>query len=56
MPQGVHRGSDVDLRDRTYDGIEESDYLTDGLGQLVDGQKGPDNFKYDTNGNGKGTS
>ena len=54
MPQGVQRGSELDLTDRTYDGREDGGYLSGGLGQLVDGQKGPDNFRDDLNGNGKG--
>ncbi|KAI4489613.1 hypothetical protein M0802_010974 [Mischocyttarus mexicanus] len=54
MPQGIKRGSEVDLSDRTYDGNEEGGYLSGGLGQLVDGQKGPDNFRLDISGNGKG--
>ncbi|KOX81182.1 Discoidin domain-containing receptor 2 [Melipona quadrifasciata] len=54
MPQGIKRGSEVDLSDRTYDGREEAGYLSGGLGQLVDGQKGPDNFRLDVSGNGKG--
>ncbi|XP_051161939.1 discoidin domain-containing receptor tyrosine kinase B [Leptopilina boulardi] len=54
MPQGIQRGSEVDLTDRTYDGQEDAGYLSGGLGQLVDGQKGPDNFRLDVNGNGKG--
>ncbi|KAL2724335.1 discoidin domain-containing receptor 2 isoform X2, partial [Vespula squamosa] len=53
MPQGIKRGSEVDLSDRTYDGSEEGGYLSGGLGQLVDGQKGPDNFRLDISGNGK---
>ncbi|XP_058790523.1 discoidin domain-containing receptor 2 isoform X2 [Phymastichus coffea] len=54
MPQGVERGSELDLTDRTYDGVEQDEYLTGGLGQLTDGQKGPDNFRADLNNNGKG--
>ncbi|XP_003702400.1 discoidin domain-containing receptor 2 [Megachile rotundata] len=54
MPQGIKRGSEVDLSDRTYDGKEEGGYLSGGLGQLVDGQRGPDNFRLDVSGNGKG--
>ncbi|XP_024936410.1 discoidin domain-containing receptor 2 isoform X2 [Cephus cinctus] len=54
MTQGIQRGSEVDLSDRTYDGKEEAGYLSGGLGQLVDGQKGSDNFRLDVNGNGKG--
>jgi hypothetical protein len=54
MPQGVQRGTEVDLSDRTYDGREESGYLSRGLGQLVDGQKGQDIFRLDLMGHGKG--
>ncbi|XP_021937561.1 discoidin domain-containing receptor 2 isoform X4 [Zootermopsis nevadensis] len=54
MPQGVQRGTEVDLSDRTYDGREESGYLSGGLGQLVDGQKGQDIFRLDLKGHGKG--
>lgn len=55
MPQGVQRGVELDLTDRTYDGVELEDGLLEaGLGQLVDGQKGPDNFRLDVNGYGKG--
>ncbi|XP_012279165.1 discoidin domain-containing receptor 2 [Orussus abietinus] len=54
MPQGVQRGSEIDLSDRTYDGREEGGQLVGGLGQLVDGQKGPDNFRSDVSDNGKG--
>lgn len=54
MPQGVQRGTEVDLSDRTYDGREESGYLSSGLGQLVDGQKGQDIFRLDLMGHGKG--
>jgi hypothetical protein len=56
MPQGVRRGAEVDLSDRTYDGREESGYLSGGLGQLVDGQKGQDIFRLDLKGHGKGTA
>ncbi|XP_043286317.1 discoidin domain-containing receptor 2 isoform X2 [Venturia canescens] len=54
MPQGIQRGSEIDLTDRTYDGHEDEGYLSGGMGQLVDGQKGPDNFRLDVNGNGRG--
>lgn len=53
-PQGARRGLELDLSDRTYDGKEESGYLSQGLGQLVDGQKGHDNFRLDIAGRGKG--
>lgn len=54
MPQGLSRGPDLDLTDRTYDGLEENGQLSRGLGQLVDGQKGRDNFRLDLAGHGKG--
>lgn len=54
LPQGQHRGPELDLTDRTYDGIEESGHLSGGLGQLVDGHKGKDNFRLDLVGHGKG--
>ncbi|XP_049531492.1 discoidin domain-containing receptor tyrosine kinase B isoform X1 [Anopheles darlingi] len=54
IPKGVIRGVEVDLSDRTYDGEEEGDRLVHGLGQLVDGQKGADNFRIDIHGFGKG--
>lgn len=53
-PQGVRRGAELDLSDRTYDGREEAGQLSHGLGQLVDGQKGQDNFRLDLTGHGKG--
>lgn len=53
-PQGLKRGPELDLSDRIYDGREESGYLSHGLGQLVDGQKGQDNFRLDIAGHGKG--
>lgn len=44
----------MDLSDKTYDGVEEGDRMVAGLGQLVDGQKGTDNFRSDIHGFGKG--
>lgn len=54
LPKGVQRGMEVDLSDKTYDGYEHGDRYVDGLGQLVDGQKGKDNFRTDIHGFGKG--
>ncbi|ALC38378.1 Ddr [Drosophila busckii] len=54
MPKGVQRGMEIDLSDKTYDGIEENERFVNGLGQLVDGQRGKDNFRLDINGFGKG--
>lgn len=54
MHQGIVRGGDVNLTDRTYDGFYENGKLFGGLGQLTDGQKGEDNFKNDPHKLGKG--
>ena len=43
MPQGA-------IRDRTYDGREESGQLSDGLGQLCDGHTGYESFTPTTTG------
>ncbi|XP_050301155.1 discoidin domain-containing receptor 2-like isoform X2 [Anthonomus grandis grandis] len=53
MPQGTKR-TDIDLSDKTFDGIEENNQLKHGLGQLTDGVRGKDNFKLDLGGFGKG--
>ena len=44
MPQGDKRGNDWEFFDATYDGHWDAE-LRRGLGQLVDGRTGPDNFK-----------
>ncbi|XP_055387519.1 discoidin domain-containing receptor tyrosine kinase B-like isoform X2 [Condylostylus longicornis] len=54
IPKGIQRSMEIDLSDKTYDGQEENDRLVNGLGQLVDGQKGRDNFRTDIHGFGKG--
>ncbi|XP_023031811.1 discoidin domain-containing receptor 2 [Drosophila willistoni] len=54
IPKGVQRGMEIDLSDKTYDGHEDGDRYVNGLGQLVDGHKGKDNFRTDINGFGKG--
>lgn len=54
IPKGVQRGIEIDLSDQTYDGRDEGDRLVGGLGQLVDGQRGTDNFRADIHGYGKG--
>lgn len=56
MPQGLRRGPELDLTDRTYDGVEKAGVLSGGLGQLADGQKGQDNFRLDLAGHGKGNA
>lgn len=54
IPKGVQRGMEIDLSDKTYDGQDKGDRFVNGLGQLVDGQRGKDNFRMDINGFGKG--
>ncbi|XP_015126080.1 epithelial discoidin domain-containing receptor 1 isoform X2 [Diachasma alloeum] len=44
MPQGDKRGNEWEFFDATYDGYWDGE-LRHGLGQLVDGKIGPDNFK-----------
>ena len=47
MPDGFKSGKFGDLVDMTYDGIRDKNrYLFGGLGQLVDGIKGDDNYKF----------
>lgn len=51
MPQGDKRGNDWEFFDATYDGHWDGE-LRRGLGQLIDGKRGSDNFKmgyYDYN-------
>lgn len=47
------RGSTLELMDHTFDGKEDSmtGDLHGGLGQLVDGRYGEDNFKASASGN-----
>ena len=47
IPQGMVRGANLELLDITYDGSEDhlTGYLRGGVGQLVDGKYGLDNFK-----------
>lgn len=54
MPQGERRGVEIDLSDKTYNGIKNENYLQGGLGQLTDGVVGDDNFKQDMSGMGRG--
>lgn len=54
MPQGIMRGDDTDLQDTSYDGLQENGVLRDGLGQLVDGLYGEDDFEAHVNGENSG--
>jgi len=44
-----------EFSDISYDGKRQDNLLTDGLGCLIDGEVGADNYKLDM-GNGKGKS
>lgn len=48
MPQGERRSAELEFRDLTYDGSLEDNYLTGGLGQLMDGDIGQSNFRQDS--------
>ncbi|KAK3589847.1 hypothetical protein CHS0354_015865 [Potamilus streckersoni] len=50
--QGDKRGSEVDLFDFSYDGMIMDNYLTQGIGQLTDGEYGDTNFRLDKPGFG----
>ncbi|CAL4104736.1 unnamed protein product [Meganyctiphanes norvegica] len=54
MEDGDPRGGDDGLRDLTYDGSREDGFLTDGLGQLTDGETGHTNFRVDAIGLSRG--
>ena len=47
VPQGMVRGATLELLDITYDGLEDpiTGHLTGGLGQLVDGKFGAENYR-----------
>ena len=47
MPQGMVRGATLELLDITYDGVEDpvTGFLRGGLGQLVDGKYGSEDFR-----------
>lgn len=47
MPQGDKRGSNWEFYDAAYDGDWKGEELRNGLGQLVDGKFGHDDFKVD---------
>lgn len=53
MPEDVYWKEGKDLSDVSYDGNVTNGYLANGLGRLVDGIVGGDNFKIDI-GYGKG--
>ena len=56
MEDGDPRGGDDGLLDLTYDGSRVDGFLSDGLGQLTDGETGHTNFRVDAIGLGRGKS
>lgn len=52
MRQGERRGTEVDLYDFTYDGKIKDDMLSEGMGQLTDGEEGQTHFRVDPQGIG----
>jgi len=53
VPEDSAREPGQDLSDSSYDGVRREGELVGGLGRLVDGEVGGDNFKLDI-GYGKG--
>ena len=51
---GDIKGGDPGMQDLTYDGQRKEGYLSEGLGQLTDGERGHTNFRVDTLGMGRG--
>ena len=45
MPQGDKRGTTYEFYDWNYDGEWLGEHLKNGLGALVDGDLGPDDYK-----------
>lgn len=52
MPQGEHRGLDLSFVDSVYDGSDDNGFLSNGIGQLFDGEEGQSNFRLDVLGLG----
>jgi len=48
-------GDNTDVADLSYDGVVRDDKIQGGLGRLVDGVRGEDNYKMDI-GYGKGNT
>lgn len=53
-PQGEVRDLDVDLQDVSYDGVLEGSFMRDGLGQLIDGLYGDDDYQKQLQGENSG--
>ena len=53
-PRGESRDPDVNLEDISYDGILEGGQMKGGLGQLVDGLYGDDDYQKKLQGENSG--
>ena len=53
MSYTIPESPTVELSDISYDGKRQDNLLTDGLGRLVDGEVGADNYRLDM-GDGRG--
>lgn len=54
-PRGEVREPDIDLEDISYDGTLDGKMMRGGLGQLVDGLYGDDDYQKQLNGEQSGT-
>ncbi|CAH0546092.1 unnamed protein product [Brassicogethes aeneus] len=55
VPRGEAREPDIDLEDVSYDGILDGNYMKGGLGQLVDGLYGDDDYQRQLQGENSGS-
>lgn len=55
-PRGEIRQPDIDLDDVSYDGILDGNYMKGGLGQLIDGLYGDDDYQKQLQGENSGTN
>lgn len=53
-PRGEIREPDTDLEDVSYDGTLDGNYMRGGLGQLVDGLYGDDDYQKQLQGENSG--
>lgn len=54
-PRGEVREPDIDLEDISYDGVLDGSLMKGGLGQLVDGLYGDDDYQKQLQGEHSGT-
>lgn len=53
MSYTIPESPTIELSDISYDGKRQDNLLTDGLGRLIDGEVGADNYRLDM-GDGRG--